>query len=201
MIAALVAPLVRLLAGVHVQQDLAIPEQVRIYIANHSSHLDFVVIWAVLPPALRVRCRPVAAADYWSRGLVRKRLATDLFRAVLVPREDISRQNNPLDLMISALGNNQDLILFPEGTRSADGTVHPFRPGLFHLVRRFPAAEILPVNLENLSRILPKGEFLPVPILGRVTFGSPMTPLGKDETKAAFLERCRKGVEALGSPV
>ena len=95
----------------------------RVYFANHASHLDFVIIWSALPPEIRARTRPVAGADYWNRGRVRRYLA-------------------------------------------------------------------------NMNRILPKGEFLPVPLLGRVVFGAPMR-LAPNEEKAAFLTRARDALLAL----
>jgi len=54
----------------------------------------------------------------------------------------------------------------------------------------------VPVLMDNLNRILPKGEFLPVPLIGHVTFGAPMKLL-PDETKPAFLERARSAVAQL----
>lgn len=198
MISSLLALFVRLVAGVPRQGDLVPPGGPRIYFANHSSHLDFVVIWASLPGALRARARPVAAADYWQRDVVRRLLAARVFRAVLIAREGVGRRNNPLDQMVQVLEEGADLIIFPEGTRSRDGTIQDFKSGLYHLARRFPGAELVPVHLENLHRILPKGEFLPVPMLGRVNFGGAVSPPAEVETKEEFLRRCREAVLSAG---
>jgi len=188
---------VRAFAGVHLQRDLTPPQGVRVYFANHTSHLDFVVIWSVLPSALRQRTRPVAAADYWTRGQVKTYLAREVFRALLINREEVSRSHNPLESMGAALEAGDDLIIFPEGTRSPDGKMKPFKAGLYHLAKRCPQAELIPVHLENLNRILPKGEFLPAPLLGRVTFGPPLAPLAEGETKPEFLERAWTSVNQL----
>jgi 1-acyl-sn-glycerol-3-phosphate acyltransferase len=198
MTASLLASLVRLVAGVPRQGGLPAAKAPRIYFANHSSHLDFVVIWASLPGLSRRRVRPVAAADYWRRGRVRSFLAARVFRAVLIARDGVGRQNNPLEPMLRVLEEGEDLIIFPEGTRSRDGVVQEFKSGIYHLARRFPEAELVPVHLENLNRILPKGEFLPVPLLGRVGFGAPVGGPREDESKADFLARCRAGVLAAG---
>lgn len=194
----LLAALVRLIAGVPRQDGLSCGTPPRIYFANHSSHLDFVVIWASLPASLRSRARPVAAADYWNRGRLRRFLAERVFRAVLIAREGVDRKNNPLEQMSRVLEQGNDLILFPEGTRSRDGVVHDFKSGLHHLARRFPSAALVPVHLENLNRMLPKGEFLPVPMLGRVSFGDALPPWTEAETKEAFLHRCRRAVLVAG---
>ena len=73
-----------------------------------------------------------------------------------------------------------------------------FRSGLYHLCAARPGLEVLPVHLANLNRILPRGEFLPVPMLSRVTFGRPIR-LGDGESRDAFLERARRAVEELAS--
>ena len=69
----------------------------------------------------------------------------------------------------------------------------PFKPGLFHLAKKRPDVQFVPVCMENLNRILPKGEILPVPVLGSVTFGEPIR-LNEDETKSDFLVRAREAV-------
>ena len=168
----------------------------RIYYGNHSSHLDFIVIWSALPPRLRRLTRPVAGGDYWNRGFVRRYLADRVFHAVLIEREHGAAKTVPshtrasFQAITDALGHRHSLIVFPEGTRSANGDVGPFKSGLFHLSRARPDVEIIPVYLENLNRILPKGETLPVPMLSRVVFGAPVSAV-PDEDKPAFLARAR----------
>jgi len=65
--------------------------------------------------------------------------------------------------------------MFPEGTRSKDGTVGPFRPGVEFLVRR-TGALVVPVGLEGMSRAMPRGALLPRPFRTRVHFGAPWSP-------------------------
>ena len=71
-----------------------------------------------------------------------------------------------------------------------NGEIGHFKSGLYHLSRLRPDAELIPVYLENLNRILPKGEVLPVPMLSRVVFGPPL-PARDHEDKQAFLTRAR----------
>lgn len=170
----------------------------RIYFANHQSHLDAPVIWAALPPALRRRTRPVAARDYWGKGVVRPYLARRVFHAVLIERQHVSKKHNPLLPLEAALDGGDSLIVFPEGTRVDDeeGQVQDFKPGLYHLARRHPEVELVPVHLENLNRILPKGDFLLIPLLAAVTFGGAIH-LRPGEDRQAFLERARQAVRAL----
>lgn len=197
MIASLLAGLCRLLAGTVVSWrcDPHAPVQ-RIYFGNHSSHLDFIVIWSALPPRIRRITRPVAGRDYWDRGRARRYLASRVFRAVLIQRSAPDAASSreaaqaAIHQMVQAMGADTSLIVFPEGTRSADGEVGPFRSGLFHLSNARPDVELVPVYLHNLNRILPKGELLPVPMLSRVVFGAPLGAVA-GEDKDAFLARAR----------
>ncbi len=169
------------------------PGRLRIYFANHGSHLDFATLWAALPERERDRTRPVAARDYWGRTRLTRATAVDLFNALLIAREGITRKDNPIEQMADAMRKGDSLILFPEGTRSADGEMGVFRPGLYHLAVKVPEAELVPVYLQNLNRILPKGHLLPIPLLSSVVFGPPMK-LEEGEKKQAFLDRAKQAV-------
>jgi 1-acyl-sn-glycerol-3-phosphate acyltransferase len=171
-----------------------------VYFANHSSHLDFVVLWASLPAEVRAMTRPVAAQDYWNAGL-RQALAVNVFRAVLVARhtgksEEHQESADPrlaIEHMLEAMGDTESLILFPEGTRGTGEEVAAFKSGLYYLCQQRPGLRLVPAYLNNLNRILPKGEFLPVPFISRLTFGPAIT-LEAGESKPAFLARAREAV-------
>lgn len=174
----------------------------RVYFANHTSHLDFVVLWSVLPRRVREKTRPVAAKDYWSSGL-RKRIAVNAFNAVLVERHAKSMNGDraaaaryTLEMLLEALGEKNSLIVFPEGTRGDGLQVGPFKSGIYHLWRERPDVQFVPVYLSNLNRILPKGEFLPVPVISRVTFGPPLR-LEANESKESFLAQAYDALCAL----
>jgi 1-acyl-sn-glycerol-3-phosphate acyltransferase len=173
-----------------------------VYFANHTSHLDFLAIWSALPPDVRSRTRPVAAKEYWEKNRVRRALASRVFRAILVDRGEgvaLSERGRQFELMVAALDAGDALILFPEGRRGPGPDVEPFKGGLFHLARRKPGVPLVPIHLENLNRILPRGEFLLVPLLCRVTTGAPIS-LREGETKGDFLTRAREAVLALHAP-
>lgn len=195
LISHLLVALVRLLVG-------AIPHWLgvqpvrtqRIYFANHSSHIDTLAIWSALPPELRKVTHPVAAADYWGSGL-RRHIALQGLNAVLVDRGG-GQEADPLAPLCAALDKGDSLIIFPEGTRRAQALPGPFKSGLFHLAKRYPHVELVPVYLENLHRSMPKGTHFPVPLICTVRFGTAIK-LEDHEDKAVFLERARKAVEEL----
>lgn len=200
MMASILCGLTRFISGLTVRWCGCLPEdKQRVYFANHSSHLDFMVIWAALPGELRVKTRPVAAKDYWDSGVIRRYIARNIINAVLIERNDLSAhdlENNPVYNMLDALDKKFSLIIFPEGARNREDDMKPFKSGLFHLINKRPGIECIPVYLENLSKILPKGEFLPIPILGSVTFGAPLV-IKEAETKNDFLSRARLAIEGL----
>jgi len=169
----------------------------RVYFANHSSHGDFVLLWTVLPPRARARTRPVAASDYWLASALRRFIGQDVFRAVLIERERGPGGDDPIDTMTRALDAGDSLILFPEGTRNTGSTaLLPFRSGLYRLAAARPDVALVPVWIDNLNRVLPKGERVPIPLVCTVTFGAALE-LGAGEPKAAFLERATAALLAL----
>ena len=167
----------------------------RIYFANHTSHLDALVLWASLPKNIRTLTRPVAAVDYWQGGPVRRYMAS-IFNLLLIDRKKIKVHNSAIDMMIREIGDTCSLIVFPEGSRNLTGEMQPFKSGLFHLAKKRPDLELMPVYIDNLNRVMPKGEFLPVPLLSSITIGAPIW-LESKETKVEFLERAREAVRKL----
>ncbi len=164
----------------------------RVYFANHTSHLDALVLWASLPKPIRALTRPVAAADYWEGGPVRRYMAKS-FNALLIDRTKIKVHNSPIDMMIRSIGDTESLIVFPEGGRNHQPEMKPFKSGLFYLAKKRPDLELVPVYIDNLNRVMPKGQFLPVPLLSCISIGAPMW-LESGEKKVSFLNRAREAV-------
>jgi 1-acyl-sn-glycerol-3-phosphate acyltransferase len=147
----------------------------RIYYGNHTSHGDFVLIWAALPPTLRWHTRPVAGADYWERSTLRRWLIHRAFNGVVIERLQRDGAADPIAQMTEALGRGESLILFPEGTRNTtDAALLPFKSGLYRVAAAHANVECVPVWIENLNRVMPKGEFVPIPLLCTLTFGVPL---------------------------
>ncbi|MES2402620.1 MAG: lysophospholipid acyltransferase family protein [Pseudomonadota bacterium] len=188
--------LIRLLTGAQARWLGCPPKaEQRIYFANHQSHADLLLMWAALPEELRSITRPIAAKDYWTRTAFKQWVTTAVFNAIYVDRAKTSDQD-PLEPLIEALTNGDSIILFPEGTRGNQEEPQAFKSGLYNLATKFPDVVLVPAWINNVQRVMPKGEVVPVPILCSVTFGAPIT-LDADEERGHFLTRARDAVMAL----
>ena len=167
----------------------------RIYFANHQSHFDWVLIWAALPRELRVLTRPIAARDYWTSSKLKTWLTSAVFNAVYVSRTRATPDEDPLEPLVEALQYGSSLVIFPEGTRSNKGEPQAFKGGLYHLAKQFPNVQLVPTWIDNVQRVMPKGEVVPVPILCTVTFGEPLQ-LKQGEDRREFLDRARAALIA-----
>ncbi|WP_193016411.1 lysophospholipid acyltransferase family protein [Proteus sp. FME41] len=215
----------RFLTGIRAKQTSPIAKDTPcIYYANHSSHLDGLVIWSCLSPSVRPYVHPVAAEDYWNKNRLRRYLSRRIFRAILIPRHaakmNFSEENNPgggsgieqrvdetssptpdkvnaLDIMQEILDRGDSLIIFPEGTRGNGESIQDFKAGLWHLSRKNPNAQLVPIYLENLNRVLPKGSRLVVPVICSAIFGAPIGSTHENESKQEFLIRAKSALEEL----
>jgi 1-acyl-sn-glycerol-3-phosphate acyltransferase len=188
--------IVRLLTGAQARWYGCPPKaEQRIYFANHQSHADLVMIWAALPEELRSITRPIAAKDYWTKTPFKQWITSAVFNAVYVDRER-KGEEDPLQPLVDALASGDSIIIFPEGTRGHAEEPQPFKSGLYSLAQKFPQVVLVPAWIDNIQRVMPKGEVVPVPILCSVTFGAPVQ-LGEGEERRAFLDRAREAVIAL----
>ena len=195
----LLAFLARLITGAQGRWHGCPPKaEQRIYFANHQSHFDWVLIWAALPGDLRAVTRPIAARDYWTGSRLKHWITREVFNAVYVSRTRTADDEDPLEPLMEALRRGDSLVIFPEGTRGHQADPAPFKAGLYHLAQAFPEVQLIPTWIDNVQRVMPKGEVVPVPILCSVIFGAPLV-LGVGEDKRIFLERARAAVLALRS--
>ena len=177
--------------------DISFSPEKKVYFANHASHGDFVMVWISLPKKWRKLARPVAGADYWLKGKFRRFIINNVFNGLLIMRNG----NDPKAItqqMSAALQEGSSLIIFPEGTRNMDDdvTLLPFKSGIYHLARENPDVQFVPIWIDNINRVLPKGKLIPVPIICEVNIGQEIQ-LFPGESKDDFLQRARDAMLAL----
>lgn len=177
-------------------ESLAFNRSQKVYYANHTSHGDFILVWNALPDAWRLQARPVAAAEYWLNHPLKRFIIQNVFNGLLIPRQSDNSQR--ITEQMSEALRTHSLIIFPEGTRNTDenSPLLPFKSGIYHLAKANPEIEFVPIWIENISRVLPKGKLLPVPLLCDVVIGKPFT-WQPDESKEAFLHRSQQALLAL----
>jgi 1-acyl-sn-glycerol-3-phosphate acyltransferase len=143
-----------------------------VIVANHSSHADSAVLLAALAPA----ARPVigAAADYWFAVPTRRIVATSLIGVLPVQRGGDGTYAALLAAAGPALKAGRTVVIYPEGTRSTDGTIGEFRSGALRLACDC-GVTIVPVAIAGTADVLPKdGRYSPAPM--RVHIGAPVDP-------------------------
>ena len=168
----------------------------RIYFANHTSHGDFILLSACLSERERAITHAVAAGEYWGKSRLRRFIAQDMLSSVLINRQwtSLKKGRSRSCCRFSTRAIPADPV--SEGTRNmTEDPLLAFRSGL-STVDSAAGGRADPCWIENMSRVLPKGQFLPVPLLCRVVFGAPVA-VAPGEERRAFLERAHATLLAL----
>jgi 1-acyl-sn-glycerol-3-phosphate acyltransferase len=165
--------------------------------ANHASHVDTAAIFAALPKELRQRVVAAAAQDYFFDNGLRQFFSRILFNVIPVSRS-LSTTADPLRHVVRALREGYGVLLFPEGTRSQNGQLGPFRSGIGRLAAEFPDVPVIPVWINGTARVLPKKALFPRPASIVVRFGPPLAhtraTLGNKSTWRAVANEVREAV-------
>jgi len=186
----IVRPFLYLIIGIRIKgrEHLKTEGQVLI-ISNHNSHLDTVVIFDMIGVWRMHRYRPVAAADYFESSWLVHFVTLLLFNILPIRRVKGSEKGgDPMATMAEALDRGESLILFPEGTRGEPEKMARFRIGAGRLIEKYPHIKVIPLHQHGLGRIMPRGEWLPVPVIGLVNVGAPRRFHGSAEEITTKLE-------------
>ena len=166
-----------------------------IFAANHSSHADTSLILHSLTDSARDHTVVAAAADYWFKHPLLGNIVS-LFLNTF-PFSRTGGAQGQLHSSSNLLKSGWNLVLFPEGSRSPDGRIQEFKPGVGHLARE-TGTPVVPVHIQGAFQVMPRHQQLPVPGKVRVRIGKPMTPEAKEGTRE-FTARVEKAVRSLSA--
>jgi 1-acyl-sn-glycerol-3-phosphate acyltransferase len=166
-----------------------------IFAANHSSHADTPLILHALSDRARDRTVVAAAADYWYKRPVLGNVV-GLFLNTF-PFSRTGGAQAQLNSASQLLKSGWNLVFFAEGSRSPDGRIQEFKPGVGFLANE-TGTPVVPVHIRGAHRIMPKGQKLPLPGPVRVRIGKPMAPQPKEGSRE-FTTRIENAVRALSA--
>lgn len=130
-----------------------------IIIANHNSHWDTISLLASLPRKMLWKVKPVAAEDYFGKTKLRASISNYLINTLLIQRKRTrDEKGNPIKKMLDALDEGYSLIIFPEGTRGENDHMQEIKPGIAHILLSRPCLKYIPVYLQGMRNIFPKGD-------------------------------------------
>lgn len=198
----MLATFTRLYVRLKVEGTEHLPAEGAVLIAaNHQSHADTAVIHAALPKAIRKRFVAAAAQDYFFQGGPAQYFSRVFFNAIPIARDRRGGQD-PLRHLSRALREGYVLLMYPEGTRSKDGTLQIFRPGIGRLIAEFPGTPVVPTYISGTARVMPKGVLVPRPIKVTVRFGEPVYPKAHPRFRATWqsaADEVREAIVQLGN--
>jgi 1-acyl-sn-glycerol-3-phosphate acyltransferase len=191
-------PLVLVVLGLNVRNLKGLPRQgPAIIVANHNSHLDTFVLMTLFPLRQVHRLRPVAAADYFLRNRALAWFTLNIVNMIPIERaRPGKRAEDPLQDCAAALEAGEILLVFPEGTRGETEALAKFKGGVARLKEQHPEIPVVPVYMQGLGRVLPKGEFTLVPVVVDVFVGAPVAWTGN---RQAFTQALQEAVTDLAS--
>ena len=172
-----------------------------VFVANHSSHLDTPTILRALPLPWRQRTAVAAAADYFYKRRGVKELVALIFNTVPLARHGGGVGNGAIDHVDRLIDQRWNLLMFPEGTRSRDGSLGKLRSGAAVIAQQHHIP-IVPIYVKGTHEAMPPGRNWPHKrwLLARrhrveVHFGSPIWP-GLDEHRQDVMARVRTFLES-----
>ena len=181
-----------------------------IIMPNHTSHLDTLTVITALGDKAH-QLWVLAARDYWFATRLQGWFARTCLNALPIERDgNFTEFLQDLRMANAVMTQNNGLLIFPEGTRSLDGNLQPFKPGVLSLLIYGPNVPIIPAYIDGTYHALPKGQNLPKKHPVRIIFGEPLTfppegwgtpgetPTDPDKYQA-FLELAQHRVTELGT--
>ena len=183
------------LLGLNVRRKELLPDTgPAIIVANHNSHLDTMVLMALMPLDRLKDIKPVAAADYFFSSPKMAWISEHVLGIIPVERSGADKSIDPLQGCYDALQQNKVLILFPEGSRGEPEKMTDLKKGVSYIAERFPNVPVVPVFTHGLGKALPKGSWLLVPFFCDIFVGGAFKWTGD---RASFMTTLQERFQTL----
>jgi len=158
-----------------------------VFMPNHQSNIDPPAVVVLLPPVL------VLGKEEFFRVPVLGR-AMRLRGFVPIDRKNRERAIEAVEQAIRSLQAGRSFLVFPEGTRSPDGRLQPFKKGAFMMALK-AGAPIVPISISGASLVMRKGEFAIHPGRVRITFHDAVPTAGCSvDDRERIMESVRQAI-------
>lgn len=191
-----VKPLVYVVIGLNVRYPQRLPKKgPAILVANHTSHIDTLILMSLFPLKTILEIQPIAAKDYFYKTNFRSWVSTNLIGIIPIEREpEKFSRIHPFAPATEALKEGKIVIIYPEGTRGNSDSIGEFKNGVAHLAKQNPEVPVIPIYIHNPDMVLPKGDGFLVPFICDVFIGE---KLNWNNNKESFMTLLKSKVEEL----
>lgn len=191
-----VKPLIYIVIGINVRNPDRLPRfGPAILVANHTSHIDTLILMSLFSLKTVLSIYPIAAKDYFLKTKFGSWFFTNIIEIIPISREkEQFSHHHPFESATKKLQEGNIVIIYPEGTRGQDDKIGEFKRGVAHLAKLNPDVPIIPIYMRNPDKVLPKGEGLLVPFICDVYIGEKLNWRGSVEN---FTQMLKENVEKL----
>jgi len=158
-----------------------------VFMPNHQSNCDPAAVFVVLPPVL-----VLAKKEFFRIPILGRAMRLRGF--IPVDRQNRAKAIEAVEEATRSLKTGHHFLVFPEGTRSPDGRLQPFKKGVFVMAIKAQAA-VVPISISGSREVMPKGKFAITPGPVRITIHDPVHTEGCTmDDRDKIMERVRQAI-------
>lgn len=192
----IVKPLIYVVIGLNVKNANNLPQKgPAILVANHTSHLDTLILMSLFPLKTLLSIYPIAAKDYFLKTKIGSWFFQNVIEIIPINREKEQFSHiHPFAVAAQKLKEGNIVIIYPEGTRGKSDNISEFKRGVAHLAKLASNVPVIPIYMNNADKVLPKGEGILVPFICDVQVGE---RLYWNHSAEKFIQVLKENIETL----